>query len=323
MLRRRSFNRALALVPGAALAGCSMSPEPLPVVSSGRVQRLTGLGFREVEARPVDVWLPPGYDGSTRHPVVYLHDGESMFDGATSISKTGWQLDRAVAAWAAGRAVTPPILVAVWSLKSQRASEFLPQPLLDQLSPAARQRAWEQLPLLYKPFAADLVKRGRSASEAYLRFLVHELKPAIDARFATRPDRANTFLMGSSYGGLITVHGVLSHPAAFGAGAALSTHWIGVLERNDEISDAAVAWLRRALPSAAGGLRLYLDRGTIELDAQYPRAQGLVDALLRERGFGPPSVVSRVIEGAGHNERDWGARAHQALGFLLDGRVAA
>ncbi|WP_204316278.1 hypothetical protein, partial [Serratia marcescens] len=67
----------------------------------------------------------------------------------------------------------------------------------------------------------------------------------------------------------------------------------------------------------------YLDRGTIELDAQYPRAQGLVDALLRERGFGPPSVVSRVIEGAGHNERDWGARAHQALGFLLDGRVAA
>ncbi|MFX8090549.1 hypothetical protein ABTK75_19735, partial [Acinetobacter baumannii] len=84
--------------------------------------------------------------------------------------------------------------------------------------------------------------------------------------FATRPDRANTFLMGSSYGGLITVHGVLSHPAACGAGAALSTHWIGVLERNDEISDAAVAWLRRALPSAAGGLRLYLDRGTIELD---------------------------------------------------------
>ncbi|MFS9599138.1 hypothetical protein, partial [Klebsiella variicola] len=84
-----------------------------------------------------------------------------------------------------------------------------------------------------------------------------------------------------------------------GAGAALSTHWIGVLERNDEISDAAVAWLRRALPSAAGGLRRYLDRGTIELDAQYPRAQGLVDALLRERGFGPPSVVSRVIEGAG------------------------
>ncbi|MFX8301256.1 hypothetical protein ABTL22_20005, partial [Acinetobacter baumannii] len=67
--------------------------------------------------------------------------------------------------------------------------------------------------------------------------------------------------MGSSYGGLITVHGVLSHPAAFGAGAALSTHWIGVLERNDEISDAAVAWLlwrqpvgRRFLAASAGAV---------------------------------------------------------------------
>lgn len=332
-LNRRRFTHALgfaslrALVPclPAAsllpLAACSKAPDPLPRVASGRVERLENLPSRYVDARHVDIWLPASYDGKTRHPVVYLHDGQAVFDGGQAMSRIGWRMDQAVQAWAGSRAVTAPILVAIWNHESERHLEYFPQPMLSQLSRPARERAWESLPLLSRPFAGDLVKEGRSHSEAYLDYLVQEVKPAIDARFATLRDPAHTFLMGSSMGGLISVHGLLRHPETFGAAAALSPHWIGLFERNDEISDAALAWLRQALPSPSRGLRLYLDRGTEEMDAHYAHAHGQVDTLLRERGYLAPQAVSRVVKGAGHNERDWGARAHQVLAFLLDGAV--
>lgn len=116
---------------------------------------------------------------------------------------------------------------------------------------------------------------------------------------------------------MISVNALLAYPEVYGAAATLSTHWIGLLERNDDISDAAVAWLRTSLPAPSSGLRWYLDRGTRDLDAQYAHAQGQVDALLRERGFAPPQVVSRVFDGAGHTERDWAARVDIPLSFLL------
>jgi enterochelin esterase-like enzyme len=166
---------------------------------------------------------------------------------------------------------------------------------------------------------AGLLARGLEGpprSDAYLRFLVEELKPAIDARYATRPGREDTLLMGSSMGGLISIYALLEHPQVFGAAAALSSHWITTYENNDIFPAAAVAYLRDRLP-APGALKLYMDRGTTELDANYAQAQQRVDALLRERGFGPPQVVSRVYEGAGHNERAWRERLGTPLVFLL------
>lgn len=325
-LHRRRFVQALSLAPVAPLlplAGCSSAPDAMPKVASGRVERLVSLASRHVDPRHVDVWLPEGYDGKNRHPVVYLHDGQAVFDGAHAMSTSGWHMDRAVQTWAGARPVRAPILVAVWNHGTERHLEFFPQPMLSQLSREARQRAWDSLPWLSRPFAGELVKEGRSRSDAYLDFLVHEIKPAIDARFATLSERQHTFLMGSSMGGLISVHGLLRHPETFGAAAALSPHWIGLFERNDEISDAALAWLRQALPSPAQGLRLYVDRGTTEMDAQYAHAHAQVDALLRERGHRAPQVLTRVVQGAGHNERDWGARSAQVLGFLLDGAMPA
>lgn len=321
-LDRRRVLQAMALSAALPLVACRWQDDPMPRVASGRVKRMPAFPSRHVDARHVDVWLPDGYDGRTRHPVIYLHDGQAVFDGAMAMSKTGWHVDRVVRDESGRHPGPAPMVVAIWNHPTQRHLEFFPQPMLDRLDPAARERAWETLPLAMRPFAGSLVKDGRSRSEAYLRFLVEELKPHVDAHFATRPERGGTLVMGSSMGGLITVNALLAYPDVFGAAASLSTHWIGLLERNDEISDAAVAWLRDALPSRPGGLHLYMDRGTREMDESYAHAQGQVDALLRQRGFGPPQVVSRVFEGAGHNEADWGARLSIPMAFLL-GAVAA
>lgn len=317
IVTRRRFLQAASLAATLPLVGCRWGEDPMPLVAAGRVERLTAFPSKHVDARNVDVWLPAGDDGRTPRPVLYMHDGQAVFDGAMALSKIGWRVDAAIQAVTAGRPELAPIVVAIWNHPTERHLEYFPQPMLDRLDRAARERAGETLPLTMRAFAGSLVKDGRSKSEAYLRFLVEELKPAIDTRFATRTDRDGTFLMGSSMGGLITVNAALAYPQVFGAAAAMSTHWIGLLERNDEISDAAVAWLREALPASSDGLRLYMDRGTTEMDAAYAHAQSQVDALFRERGFAPPQVVSRVFEGAGHNEADWAKRLAEPLAFLL------
>lgn len=318
IFNRRRFLQTMTVLATVPLSSCSWRDEPMPQVSSGRVERLSLFPSRYIDPRHVDVWLPDGYNDQTRHPVLYMHDGQAVFDGASAMSKTGWHIDQAIAAWAAQHQALAPIVVAVWSHDRLRHAEYFPQPMLDQLSAPARERAWQQVPLLMRPFAGELVKEGRSRSEDYLKFLVEELKPTIDQRYATRVDRDHTLIMGSSMGGLISVHALLSYPQTFAAAAALSTHWIGLFEQNDEISDAALAWLGKALPQDPALLRLYLDRGTIELDAHYEHAQQQVDTLLRSRGFVAPQVISRVIEGAGHNERDWAKRVFSPLTFLLD-----
>jgi predicted alpha/beta superfamily hydrolase len=313
-MNRRHFCTSLC---AAAVGGCAAVPtEPLPAVTAGRVERLASFTSRHVAPRHVDVWLPPGYDARQRRRVLYMHDGQAVFDGAASISGAGWRVDAALQALSAQGAFEAPIVVAPWNDRTWRHSEYFPQPMLDRVPAAVRERLLAAMPQPLPPAFDELLRHGRTRSQPYLRFLTEELKPAIDARYATRPERDATFIMGSSMGGLISVHALLEHPQVFAGAASLSTHWIGVFERNDAISDAALAWLRDRLP-AAPPWRLYLDRGTIELDAHYAHAQAQVDALLRERGLAAPRVVSRVFEGTGHNERDWARRVHLPLSFLL------
>jgi hypothetical protein len=83
------------------------------------------------------------------------------------------------------------------------------------------------------------------------------------------------------------------------------------------VPSAAIAYLRDALPDPST-VRLWMDRGTTELDAQYDQAQPRIDALLADKGFvSGPRYATRVYEGTGHNEVDWAARLHEPLGFLL------
>jgi enterochelin esterase-like enzyme len=145
---------------------------------------------------------------------------------------------------------------------------------------------------------------------------VEELKPAIDARFATLPGRESTFVMGSSMGALISIYALNEYPQVFGGAAGLSVHWVGTGQANAALPLAAFNYLRdRLLPPE--GRRLYMDRGTTELDALYGPYQTFVDELVRDRGWGAGQVMSRVFEGTGHNERVWAARLEMPLGFLM------
>ena len=305
------LRRLFGLLCGALALGAAAQPAPLPQVSVGRIERLPALASRHVDPRPVDVWLPADYNPAKRYNVLYAHDGQMLYDASKSWNGQAWDLHLGVARLVAAGRIPDTLIVGVWNNGPWRHSEYFPQKFLPHLPAALRER-----------LVAEGLK-GKPQSDAYLRFLVEELKPAIDARYATRPGREHTFILGSSMGGLISVYAMNEYPQVFGGAAGLSTHWIGTSQANAEIPQAALAYLSGHLADPASH-RLYQDHGTTELDALYAPAQRLVDALVRERGYtaqGPQAnFMSRIFEGTGHNERAWARRVEDPLEFLMGPR---
>jgi enterochelin esterase-like enzyme len=296
-----------------AIAGATAAAEaPLPQVASGRVERLPAIASRHLPPRAVDVWIPDGAPPAAGYAVLYMHDGQMLFDAAITWNRQEWRVDEVAGELIARGEVRPFIVVGVHNGGADRHREYFPQQAhrhldaADQARFASLERGPGQ-PLFNGPLAAD----------AYLRFLVEELKPAIDARYPTRRGPADTLVMGSSMGGLISLYALSEYPHVFGAAGCLSTHWPGGFEADSTVlADALLGYLAERLPRA-GTHRLYFDHGTATLDALYPPLQARADAILRDKGYTAADWATRVFAGAEHSEQAWAARLAVPLRFLL------
>ena len=299
---------ALLLVSSAVIAA-ELAPMPKPTV--GRIERLADFSSKYVSARNVDVWLPPGYSERQKYAVLYMQDGQMLFDARTTWNKQAWNVDRPLTRLMQSGQIAPTLVVGVWNNGQFRHSEYFPQKYLQHMRPEPREQ------LIQKGL------QGKPQSDAYLRFLVEELKPAIDARYPTHPGAAHTAIMGSSMGGLISVYAMNEYPHIFGNAAGLSTHWIGSFEPNSHMPLAAYVYLRDHLANPQSH-RLYQDHGTIELDALYAPYQVFIDQLVRDRGYtdrgSSPNFMSQIFKGSGHNERAWADRLDVPLLFLFGKR---
>jgi enterochelin esterase-like enzyme len=158
---------------------------------------------------------------------------------------------------------------------------------------------------------------GTVHSDSYLKFLVEELKPFIDSAFSVKTDRANTFIAGSSMGGLISMYAICEYPNVFGGAACLSTHWTGIFtNKNNPIPDAFLDYLSRNLPSPKTH-KLYFDHGTATLDTLYEPYQERADAIIRAGGYNDNNFMTKVFEGANHTEQSWAKRLDIPILFLL------
>jgi enterochelin esterase-like enzyme len=306
------------------LGGAALLPQrgvadvALPAVDHGRLVRLNDVTSAQVPARPVDVWLPDHYDGKTPHAVLYMHDGQMLFDNATTWNGQSWRVAETAQRLHDSGAVRPFIVVGVHNAGAARHSEYFPQKPFESLSESERARLYRMarspgVPLFAKPVYSD----------AYLRFLVEELKPRIDAAFATDPGADATFVAGSSMGGLISWYAVTEYPETFGGAAALSTHWPGTFESDgNPLPRAFLRYLAQALPEP-GRHRFYFDHGDQTLDAAYPPLQAQVDRLFGDLGFSAPWWRSAFFPGAAHTETAWAERLSIPLTFLLQPRDGA
>ena len=167
---------------------------------------------------------------------------------------------------------------------------------------------------------------GPPLSDAYLRFIVRDLKPMIDRRYRTDARASATFLIGSSMGGLISLYGVTEFPRVFGGAAGLSVHWpLPFFQADhrtpvlalDPVATAFETYLGPRLPRP-GTHRLWFDHGDRDLDEFYAPYQARVDALLARHGLTQPrDFASRAYPGAGHNEMSWRSRIDEPLLYLL------
>jgi enterochelin esterase-like enzyme len=321
LLRRR----LLAALPAACLVACAGQTKPMAIASTsapskagGRYVSYANFPARAVAPRQVRIWLPADYDTSTqRYAVLYMHDGQNLFEPADAIAWGPWDVDNALARLMREGKARPTIVVGIWNSGANRAREYGPAAPLDALP--------ENLRAIVPGASADALRTP--LSDQYLRFLVGELKPFIDANYRTLGDRANTTVMGSSMGGLISLYALASYPQVFGAAGCLSTHWpittdFKLLQptldpRVATIADSYRSWLEQHLPHA-GTHRLYFDHGSEGLDALYAPYQEKIDALVASKGYRENvDVLSRVFPGEAHNEAAWRKRLALPLEFLL------
>jgi predicted alpha/beta superfamily hydrolase len=157
----------------------------------------------------------------------------------------------------------------------------------------------------YSPFPDR--KHGGGDGDSYLAFLVDTLKPLVDGRFRTRPDRRSTGMLGSSMGGLISLYAFFARAETFGfAGAMSPSLWYGGRRIFDAVGHA---------PAARG--RIYLDVGTAEGESTVRDARRMRELLIG-KGYVPGATLGYIEEaGARHSERAWANRLEATLRFLL------
>ena len=258
-----------------------------PTTLTGDVRRHAAFSSVHVKPRDVWVWLPPGYavDSTHRYPVVYFHDGNNVFDRATSFLGIEWAVDETAERMVRAGTLPPFIAVAVANT-DRRMSEYTP--------------------------AAD-ARHGGGGAEAYGRFLVEELKPFVDATYRTDPRPASTGVVGSSLGAIVSLWLGLEHPETFTR--------IGVVSPAAWFAGRDLA--RRVAAGQGTGLRIWMDIGTAEGTAGAGKKEWLDDArALRDalvaRGYREGKDLHyEEVEGAKHDETAWASRVDRMLVFLL------
>ncbi|MBI2213254.1 MAG: alpha/beta hydrolase [Acidobacteria bacterium] len=238
------------------------------------------------QVRDVIVYLPPGYDESEslRYPVLYMQDGQNLFDGATAfVPGHDWKLDETAETLILDGSIEPLIIVGIYNTGESRIDEYTPN----------------------KELRNPRGGKGR----LYGRFITEELKPFVDAVYRTRPGRLDTGIGGSSLGGLVSIYTGLNYPDVFSRLAILSpSAWWG---RGSIIT--RVRGLARK-PST----KIWLDIGTSEGSGSIAAVRALCDAL-QARGWTDDDLHYVEVADGQHSEDDWAARCGDVLKWLYPG----
>lgn len=289
-------------------AAADTKPCTPSVVGDLRVESIPSKTFGGTQT--LRIWLPPGYSDAANtqrsYPVLYMLDGQNLFDSCTATFGHEWQIDETLTRLIQAGSVEPIIVVGLDNRGDRRPEEYLPYP--DAL------------------YAPDLHPRGAD----YPAFLVSEVLPRVEKEFRTRSGRLNTAIGGSSYGAIAALNALITRPMVFG---------IGLME-SPSLQVGNGEFVRQARSLSLGPQRAYVGVGTAELvsSADDDRKRGLpADAVntlmvhsaealaesLRSSEQGGAEVKFVAAPGAHHQEQAWAARFADAIQFLFPKQPAA
>jgi predicted alpha/beta superfamily hydrolase len=279
---------------------------------SRTTQHFANFNSKFVTPRDVDVWLPEDYSETQKYAVLYMHDGQMLFDGTNTWNKQEWQVDEVAGTLMKQDATRKFIVVGISSIAKIRHSDYFPQKPFETLTPQQQ----DSLYALNRDKETGLFG-AKVNSDNYLKFIVTELKPFIDKTFSVKTDQANTFIAGSSMGGLISLYAICEYPKVFGGAACISTHWPGVFNADhNPIPATFMSYLKENLPDPKTH-KIYFDYGDQTIDAMYEPFQKQVDEIMESKGYTSENWMTKSFPGMDHSETSWALRLDIPLMFLL------
>lgn len=294
---------------------CTIAIAQTPHVSTGTIKHFKNFHSAYIDAHTVDVWLPDGYNRKEKYAVLYMYDGMALFDSSIMWNKQEWSVDEVLGKLIAEKKIRRCIVVGIWNGGEKRHSEYFPQKPFEMLSTQQQDSLYDIRISGHKLFAENI------QSGNYLKFIVYELKPFIDSSFSTLKDAGNTFIAGSSMGGLMAWYALCEYPNIFGGAACLSTHWPGVFTTvNNPIPAIFIKYLSTHLPSPVDH-KIYFDYGSKTLDSLYKPYQLQVDLIMKMKGYTAKNWVTKEFPGADHSERSWHRRLAIPVIFLLGTQI--
>ncbi len=298
------------------------------MVSTGTLIRLHDFPSDYVESRNIDLWFPHEFTANNPYAILYMHDGQMLFDSTSTWNHQSWDVETTIQRLIDQDSIVQTVVVGIWNSTAHRHEEFFPEEVWHKINQAKRDS-------LLKKMEGILPDSGSFSplSNRYLKFLTQEIKPYLEKRFGLRTSKRNTYIAGSSMGGLISWYALCMYPEIFSGAACISTHWPGVhpallFDRNGRIvpeqnalnpvPPALISWLTNHIPSS-GNHKLYFDCGDQTLDALYPVWQRQVDAALRNSNIPAINWKTAYYPGTDHSEKAWKARFDQVVLFLCRG----
>jgi len=272
-------------------------------VSSGTLEFYPDFKSQHISPRNVTVWLPNGYTLGEPCDVLYMHDGQMLFDAATTWNKQEWKVDEVMGRLISEGKIRRCIVVGIDNT-TNRLNDYFPT------------KCYQYVPEDQRTEVDVSSYKG----DEYLRFLVEEVKPFIDSHYKPLTSREHTFVMGSSMGGLISMYALCEYPQVFGGAVCMSTH---LSMRFFDPNFKSEAWatgfrdyVKSKLP-APNTCLIYMDHGDIELDGTYGPYQYSMDKMMSGQGWNNDYFESLIFEGHQHNETCWAQRLHYPLMFML------
>lgn len=268
----------------------------------GNLEIFEGFQSKFVESRTVRVWTPEDYDPKVKYDVIYMHDGQNLFDASLTWNQQEWGVDEVLTDLMAKGEIRPCIVVGVDN-SPKRYDEYYPSVICPDVPAGV-------LPEGFVPLGDE-----------YLKFLVEEVKPWVDTKYSTWGDAAHTFVMGSSCGGLISSYAFCKYPEVFGGAVCLSTHSSLMNPYAMEISqkpasEVYIQYLKEYLPADSEHL-LYMDRGDCMIDSAYAESQDAINEILAGWDWSKENYMYRYFPGQSHSESDWRSRLDIPIKFLL------
>lgn len=269
-----------------------------------KLSRYPGMKIAGLLPRDVWVWTPPAYhtDPQARFPVIYMHDGQNLFDAEKSYTHVTWGVAESITKLSGWGFIRPAIVVGIDNTEN-RVGDYMPyRPFQTPQGQDVIEPLAEEMREKFNMF--DMV------ADQYLKLIVDVIKPRVDHDFRTLPDFNHTFVIGSSMGGLISLYALVEYPAIFSGAGCFSTHW-------PVVDKVILPYLQSYLPEA-GQHKLYFDHGSEDLDAEYAPNQAAVDMVGSSKGYvSGKDWLRRFGAGSGHHESAWRSRLHIALRFFL------